>query len=147
MANELKYTYGSEVILEASGASAASNAFAAADDTSLASANHSNYPLANFSLKCDFGAAVAANVVVNLYRQDFDVNDLGEDAPAPSTTYKSLYVGSFVIPSGQSASATYPLMAVPLSKVCKFSIENGTAQNLSAGWVLKCYPVSYVPGS
>lgn len=146
MSNELKYTYGTEVVLEASGASAASNAFVAADDSSLAAANHTNYPLANLSLKCDFGAAVGANYVVNLYRQDFDVNDAGEDAPAPATTYKYLYVGSFVIPSGQSASATYPLMGVPISKVCKFSIENATNQNLSAGWILKAYPVSYVPG-
>lgn len=144
MANECKWVYASQVTLEASGASAASNAFAAANDSSLASANHSNYPLADFALTCDFGAAVGASVVVNLYRQDMDI-DGSADSPAPATTYKSLFVGSFLIPSAQSASATYPLPNVPLSAVCQFSIENATAQNLSAGWVLKATPKTYGP--
>ena len=147
MANELEYTYGSEVILEASGASAASNAFAAADDTSLAVANHLGYPWANFALTCDFGAAVGSGTYVALYRQDFDINDAGADAPAPATTYKNELVGIFKLPSGQSASATYPCMMVPLTPVCKFSIENVTAQNLSAGWILKAKAVSYAPGA
>ena len=144
MADECKYVYASQVTLEASGASAASNAFAAANDTSLAVANHLDYPLADFALTCDFGAAVAAGVVVNLYRQDMDIDGTA-DAPAPATTYKETYVGSFVIPSGQSASATYPLQNVALSKICQFSIENGSAQNLSAGWVLKATPKTYGP--
>lgn len=146
MANEVKWTYASAVTLEAAGASTASNAFAAADDTSLAAANHSDYPYADFALTCDFGAAVTGGVTVNLYRQDFAI-DGAANAPAPATTYKHLFVGAFVIPSGQSASATYPLTNVPLGKVCKFSIENGSVQNLSAGWVLKATPKTYVPGS
>ena len=145
MSNEMKFVYASEVILEASGASAASNAFAAADDTSLAVANHSDYPMADFALTCDFGAAVAPGGVVNLYRQDMDVTAGGADAPAPATTYKEYYVGSFVIPSGQSASATYPVSNIPLSRTCQFSIENTTGQNLSAGWILKATPKTYGP--
>lgn len=147
MANEVEFTYGAEVILEASGASAASNAFAAADDTSLAVANHGDWPFADFALTCDFGAAVAPGTYVNLYRQDFDITAGGADAPAPATTYKSIFVGSFMLPSGQSASATYPCPDVPLSRVCKFSVENGTAQNLSAGWILKATPKTYIPGA
>lgn len=146
MASELEYTYASAVTLEASGASAASNAFAAADDTSLAVANHNGYPWADFALTCGFGAAVAPGTFIALYRQDMDI-DSTADAPAPATTYKHTFVGQFALPSGQSASATYPLSNVPLSAVCKFSIENGTAQNLSAGWVLKATPKSFVPGS
>jgi hypothetical protein len=147
MANEVKYTYASAVTLEANGASAASNAFVAADDTSLAVANASDYPLADLVLTCDFGAAVGANYTVNLYRQDFDIVGGTEDAPAPATTYKYLFVGAFVIPSGQSASASYPLPNVPISQTCKFSIENGTNQNLSAGWVLKARPKTYAPAA
>lgn len=147
MANEVKWTYATAVTLEASGASAASNAFAAADDTSLAAANHSDYPLADFVLTCDFGAAVGNNYTVNLYRQDFDITGGTEDAPAPATTYKYLFVGAFVIPSGQSASASYPLSSVPLSSTCKFSIENATNQNLSAAWVLKARPKTYAPAA
>lgn len=144
MANEMKYVYASAVTLEASGASAASNAFAAANDSSLAVANHYDYPMADFTLTCDFGAAVAPGTTVNLYRQDMDI-DGTTDSVAPGTTYKEVFVGAFALPSGQSASATYPLTNVAISKVCQFSVENGTAQNLSAGWVLKATPKTYGP--
>ena len=147
MANELKYTYASQVTLEASGASAASSAMVAADDSGLTSANHSNYPLADFALKCDFGAAVDPNKAVYLYRQDLDI-DATNDAPAPAAnTYEQTLVGIFVIPSGQSASAYYPCTNVPLTQNCQFSVKNGTNQSMSAGWTLKCTPKSYVPGS
>lgn len=144
MANETKYVYAAQVTLEASGGSAASNAFVAANDSSLATANHSDYPMADFTLTCDFGAAVGATVVIPLYRQDMDI-DGTTDSPAPATTYKYLFVGAFTIPSGQSASATYPLSNVPLSKTCQFSIENTSVQNLSAGWLLKATPKTYGP--
>lgn len=145
MAGEMKFVYAAEVILEASGGSAASNAFVAADDTSLAAANHSDYPMADFALTCDFGAAVAPGTFVNLYRQDFDITAGGADAPAPATTYKNILVGRFDLPSGQSASATYPCPDVPVSRTCKFTIENGTAQNLTAGWILKATPKTFGP--
>lgn len=148
MADEMIVTYAAAVVLEASGGSAASNAFVAADDTSLAAANHYDYPLADFALTCDFGAAVAPGTFVNLYRQDFNIDAAGTgDSPAPATTYKQILVGQFVLPSGQSASAIYPCPDVPLSHVCKFSIENGTAQNLSAGWKLDATPKTFAPAT
>jgi len=144
MSNETKYVYASQVTLEASGASAATTVFVVANDTSLAVANHYDYPMADFVLTCSFGAAVAANKTINLYRQDMDID--GEaDAPAPATTYPQVYVGSFALPSGQSASATYPLVNVPITKVCQFTIENATAQSLAVGWVLKATPKTYGP--
>jgi hypothetical protein len=146
MANEVKWVYASQVTLEASGGSAASNVFVAADDTSLGSANHSNFPYADMVLVAGFGATVAAGGVVNLYRQDLDI-DSTNDAPAPSTAYRSLFVGSFQVPTGGSATANYPLTNVPLSANCQFSVENVTGQNLSAGWALKATPKTYVPGS
>jgi len=144
-AGDLKFQYQTEVVLEGSGGSAASNAFVAADDTSLAAANHWDFPMADFAMTCDFGAAVAPGTYVNLYRQDFDITAGGADAPAPATTYKNIFVGQFMLPSGQSASATYPCPDVPLSRTCKFFIENGTAQNLSAGWLLKATPKTFAP--
>lgn len=147
MANELKYTYQTQVTLEASGASAASSAMVAANDASLGSDNHYNYPWADFVLKCDFGAAVGASYAVYLYRQDLDI-DSTNDAPAPTaSTYESTLVGIFTIPSGQSASAYYPCTNVALTANCQFSIKNGTNQSMSAGWTLKCTPKSYVPGA
>lgn len=147
MANELKYTYTTQVTLEASGASAASAAMVAANDAALSSTNHLNYPLGDFVLKCDFGAAVGANVSVMLYRQDLNI-DGTDDAVAPTaSTYEQVLVGIFTIPSGQSASAVYPCVNVPLTKECQFSIKNGTAQSMSAGWTLKVTPKTYVPGA
>jgi len=146
MANETEWTYASQVTLEDSGASAASDAFVAADDAALSSTNHSNYPVADFVLVCDFGAAVAANKCVYLYRQDLNI-DGSNDAPAPAAAYEERLVGIFVIPSGTSATGYYPCEDVPLTKECQFSIKNGTDQNLSAGWDLKCTPKTYAPGS
>jgi hypothetical protein len=148
MAGEAKWTYAAAVTLEASGGSCGSGAFVAADDTSLASANHSNYPLADFVLKADFGAAVANGTTVNLYLQEFDAaGDTSADAAAPSLGYKYKYVGSFQMISAQSASAYYPLNDVPITSICKFSLENGTAQTLAAGWTLSARPKTLVPGS
>lgn len=147
MANELKYTYATQVTLEASGASAASTAMVAANDASLGSANHSNYPWADFSLQADFGAAVDGNSAIYIYRQDLNI-DSTNDAPDPTTsTYEEKLVGIIKIKSGQSASAYYPCVDVPLTQNCQFWIKNGTTQNLSAGWVLKVTPKSFVPGA
>lgn len=146
MANEVVYTYASQVTLEASGALAASDAFVAADDADLTSANHSNFPAADFSLTCDFGAGVAAGSYVALYRQDLNI-DGTSDAPAPATTYKHTLAGVFHIPSGASASATYPCVNVPITLDCQFSIENKSNQNLSAGWILKATPKTVEPAA
>jgi len=146
MADEMIWTYASQVTLEASGGSVAPGAFAAADDASLTSANHSNFPYGDFALTCDFGAAVAAGTYVALYRQDMNIDGTAH-SPAPATTYKHVFVGIFALPSGQSASATYPLVDVPLTKECKFSLENATDQTMSAGWVLKVTPKTFEPSA
>jgi hypothetical protein len=143
----LKFTYAAEVILEASGGSAATTIIVAANDTSLTSANHYDYPLADFALTCDFGAAVAAGTRIDLYRRDFDITASGIDAPAPSAAYPYRLVGAFPLPNGQSASDTYPCPDVPLSRVCQFSVGNATAQTMTAGWILKATPKSFVPGA
>jgi hypothetical protein len=146
MANEAKYVYGSQLTLEDSGGSAAAAAVVAANAASFNSANSSMYPLADFVLKCDFGAAVAATTV-DLFRQDLDIDGTGDALDTTASTYEQTYVGSFVIKSGQSASAYYPLANVPLTANCQFWIKNSTAQNLIAGWTLKATPKSFVPGS
>lgn len=146
MANEVEWTYASQVTLEDSGASAASDAFVAADDADLAVANHYDYPFADFVLKCDFGAAVNGTSVVNLYRRDLNI-DSTNDAPAPSDSCPHLLVGVFVIPSGTSATGYYPCTDVPLAKDCEFYIENKSNQSISAGWDLKATPKTYKPGA
>ena len=144
MADEVVWTYASQVTLEASGASAASNAFSPADDADLASANHSNFPLCDFALHCQFDAAVAAGSIVRLYRQDLNIQSTN-DAPAPATGFEHLFVGSFVIPSGASASAWYSLTDLPLVKDQQYSIENGTDQCIVGNWKLYATPKTYEP--
>jgi hypothetical protein len=144
--NSVIYEYASQVTLEDSGTSAASDAYVAADDDTLESGVHNNYPLADFVLTCDFGAAVAAGSTVDLFRQDLNI-DGANDAPAPSASCPHLYVGSFKIPSGASASASYPLDGIPIVADCQFSIKNSTDQNLSAGWDLKATPKTVIPAS
>jgi len=143
MANETEWTYASQVTLEASGASAASDAFVAADDATLSSTNHSDYPVADFVLKCDLGGA-PSNATVNLYRCDQNI-DGTNDAVAPSSSFPHVLVGVVAIPA--STAAYYPFPNVPLSQECKFYLENKTGQTLSAGWTLKATPKTYVPGS
>lgn len=146
MSDEVIWTYASQVTLEDSGASGASDVFVAADDADLASANHSNYPLADFVLKCSFGGDPGADKTVNLYRRDLNI-DSTNDAAAPGTAYKHLFVGSFVLISGISTLTYYPLIDVPLSKDCEFYIENKSGQNIILGWDLKATPKTYEPAA
>jgi hypothetical protein len=149
MANEVKWTYAGQVTLEANGGSAASNIFVAANDTTLASGNHSNFPLADMVLSCNFSTgALAAGAQVNLYRQDLTI-DGANGAPAPGTAFRNILVGVFPLDTSQATNATnyYICPNVPLSSACQFSIENGTAQSLIAGWTLKATPKTYIPGA
>lgn len=144
--DEVIWTYASPITLEASGASGASDVFLPANDDTLESTVHLNFPLCDFVLSCDFGGAVGAGSVVNLYRQDLNIDGAG-DAIAPASAYKVLHVGSFVIPTGTSATGYYPLTDVPLVKDQQFSIENVTGENISAGWTLKATPKTYEPAA
>jgi hypothetical protein len=146
MADEAIWTYASQVTLEASGASCAATSYSSAGDADLASANHLNFPYADFILKCDFGAAVAAGTTVGLYRREMNI-DSGSDAPSPSASYPHQLVGLFHITSGQSASADYPCVGVAITKDCQFFIKNNTAQSITAGWVLKATPKTLEPSA
>lgn len=155
MANELKWTTVAAVTLEASGASAASNVFVQADDaTNLGSAQHSNFPLADFAF-CAYGGwstTVGSGKSINLYRNDVTI-DGTNTVTAPTASHKSLFVGAFTVQdaaasaSGTASGIWYGLPNVPLNLNCGFYIENGTDVSLNAGWKLTCRPKSYVPGS
>jgi hypothetical protein len=151
MANEAIWTYANQVTLESSGASAANAVFQLADNATLSSTNHNQYPVADFVLKvAGFGAQIATTggPTINLYRVDQDI-DGSNDAPVPTSSNRSLFVGGFVVPLAVDATATLylPLSEVPLSPVCNFYIENQTGQSILAGWTLKATPKSLVPAS
>ena len=146
MSDEVIWTNASQLTLEARGARLASNAVGPADDADLADAQHGGFPLCDFALNVQFGAAVAAGSVVRLYRQDLNIQSTN-DSPAPATTYLYKFVGSFVIPSGASASAWYPLTDLPLVKDQQYSIENGTDQSIVGNWKLYATPKTYEPAA
>jgi hypothetical protein len=152
MANEAKYTYATEVTLEASGAACTNTAFVQADDTNLSSANHSNYPLADFALKTiGFGAALASSgsLVVNMYRQPVNFDTTAGDEPSVSASLKAHYVGSFALPLSAASNSTYyaHLDSVPLVADQYYWLENALGQTINAGWTLKATPKTLVPGA
>ena len=148
MANETEWTYATPVVLEASGGSAASNAFVAADDTTLGSANHSNFPWADFALTGVVATTVGSNGSINLYRHDKLV-DGTNNSIVPGTANPTLFVGSFRVPDAQASTSTMYLNVtdVPLAANCGFYIENKTNQTLNAGWKLRVVPKTYAPGA
>lgn len=147
MANECIVGYANQVTLEANGASVSSNAMEPANDASLQANNHLDYPMADFVLGANFGAAVANNVAVYLYRQDLNI-DGTNDAQAPTAnTYEQVLVGIFPIKGGANTFQYYPCTNVPLAKECQFSVKNGTDQTMSTGWTLKATPKTYKPGT
>ena len=149
MAGEIRWTYASQHVLEAAGATCASNAFVPANDSSLVSNSsiHLDYPWADFALLIDFGGGVAAGSVIQLYRQPLDIQGTN-DPPAPATTYRRIYVGSFVIKTGEGGSSQpkwYPLTDSEIKAHQQYSIENKTDQSIDLGWKLYATPKTYEP--
>ena len=154
MANETKWTYAADVVLESNGASVATGAFLASTNaaTILSSANHSNYPYADFVLKLNTLSTTlssVANAYVALYRVDQDMGGVTTaDGYLPSALYRNTFVGSFTLPNTLASTSTdaIPLLDVPIGKSQRFSLENSSAVTLVAGWTLICTPKAIVPG-
>ena len=152
MANEAKWTYASQVTLESSGASAANAAFVAADDTTLASVGHSNYPLADFQLKTvGFGAALTStgSWYLGLWRQDLNFDGTAGDEGAPTASNRLHFCGSFTLPNSAASNSTnyVQLTDVLLCADQRFYLECQLNTSLTAGWTLKVTPKTLVPGT
>ena len=153
MANETEWTTASQVTLEASGATAANAAFVQADDATLGSANHSNYPYADFQFKSvGTGAALssAGNLTVNLWQQPLNFDTTAGDEPSPSASIKAHFVGAFVLPLSAASTSTYYSQINDVNLIpgdAAYWLENNLGQTLSAGWTLKCIPKAIVPGA
>lgn len=145
MANEIQRVYGSDVTLEASGASIANNAIAQANDADydLSDDTPADYVDGEFVLTCAFGGTPTANTSVALIIRPMNI-DGTTDAPAPTATYLVEFAGSFFVTG--SASQTLRCYAPNIPRVGQaYLYNNGTGQTLSSGWVLKMRPVSYRP--
>jgi len=152
MASENEWTYATQVTLEASGASAANAAFVAADDTTLASASHSNYPYADFVLKTvGFGAALAStgSLGVGLWRRDLNIDGTAGDEGAVTASNRVHFCGFFALPNSAASTSTnyVSLTDVSLVEDQDYYIENLTGQSINIGWTLKVKPKTNVPGA
>lgn len=154
MTNETKWTYAAPVTLESNGASVGTGAFTASSNitTVLSSANHSNYPYADFALKISTlsaSTATNANSYVALYRLDQDMaTDTTKDAYFPSSLYRNTYIGSFQLPNSLASTTvdSFALLDVPIGENQKFALENSSAVTMVAGWTLVVRPKAIVPG-
>jgi len=151
VSNEMVWTYASQVTLESSGASAASAAFVAADDTTLASGNHSNYPYADFVLKTNgFGAALTStgSWYCGLWRQNLNM-DSTNDEGVPTVSNRLHYCGAFLLPNSAASTSTHYIALTDVELVAdqQYSIEVQLNTSLSAGWTLKVMPKSLKPAA
>jgi len=152
MANEAEWTTASQVTLESSGATCANASFASAAVTTLSSANHSNYPYADFQFMATGFAtnlSSAGNLTVNLWQQPLNF-DSTNDEPSPSASIKSHFAGAFVVPLSAASNSAYYSQINDVNLIpgeARYWIENALGQNLVAGWTLKCIPKALVPGA
>lgn len=151
MANDALFKYGSEVTLTSAGASCANAGFVSCSNA-LASASHSNYPLADFALKTvGTGASLASSgsLTINLYRRPINFDGSSGDEEAVSSSLKAHYVGSFTLKNSAASDATLynQLDSVPLVADQEFWLECNFGTTLTSGWTLKCTPKTFTPST
>lgn len=137
-------------------AAVSSGAFSAASDVSDWT-NDDNYPLAMFVLVLNnlSGAAVAGDRI-DLYCKPLNIVNTSEDHTGPSSTIKSIYLGTIPIDTGDPAGTNEPYVLGPVSlpnvyasQVYEFYIYVGTASvgiDASA-WELWVTPMSFGPSA
>lgn len=145
MANEVIWATLSQVTLQSSGASAASTAIVSAG--TLAPSQHSSYTSVDLTLTGTMAASIASNSnYFSVYARALDI-DGTNDAPTPSTSLKSKFVGNLQFAgSAASGSQTAFLEDVQTSWASvEFYVENNTNATLNAGWTLKAVPKTMKP--
>lgn len=156
MTNETRWSYlvdaSAAVAAISNGSSLASNAFTPSSDvSSLGSANHSFYPLADLYFTGSFSTSVSsASAILNVYRRDRAIDGTNH-APIPQSVTNSAYsavaVGAFsVVPNSVgSVSMALFLPDVPLGDQFEFYLEDKTNASLLAGYVVKVRPKTFAP--
>lgn len=147
MANELERIWGTEVQLEASGASHNNNVLSAAATTVLdleASGANQGFLHCRFILELTPAGAPTADTMVDLVYQALSIRT-GVDAPAPTSTYRPTKRG-FLLKSTTGAQ-TYEreVFWVP-PKANWFIFPNGIGQNVTS-WKLWARPFTTVPSA
>jgi hypothetical protein len=144
MANEAKIIYGTSIAHVDAGASISNGAMSALSDVdvTLTQSQTLDYPLANLVLEFTPSASTTQGDTIDVYRRDMDIKSTN-DAPIPSTTFRSIYVGSFLTPV-TSQIVRLELPGVPLVQACEFYIFNNlTTVSINSGWDLDVIPYTY----
>lgn len=151
MANETIHKYGSPATAISGTANLVANGFVASGEvSSLSSASHARYPLANAVFNGSFSTSLSsASNTIALYRRDLNI-DGTSDAPQPQSAapaYAVQFVGVFVFPpfTAGSQQAVIQLTNIPLTEDCEFYIENRTNATLLSGYTIKITPKTYAP--
>ena len=147
MSNEAIVKLGTQKTLEASGAAIANNTLAQADDASYSIATDgAYYPDARFVLTGSFATAPTENSTLALYARPLNIDGTA-DADAPETTRPNQYIGIFAVNNVTTAQSLV-LMAQNVPWEADYYINNnGTGQNLSAGWKLLVTPCTIGPAA
>lgn len=145
MANELIVAFGTQITLEANGASIAAGAVGQADDATYDLVdNGGGYPEADFVLTCTFDVAPAEGALVYLFARALDIDGTA-DAEVPEAGRPGFVVGSFATNNVTTAQSIPLVCARDLPKRASYYLHNATTQTISAGWLLKATPRTVKP--
>lgn len=145
--DDLVFTEGTELTLEATGASTADAVFTQADDDTVATTDNAGYPYLDFELQATWATSTGIeDGEVRLYERLLNFEGTS-DEPVPDATYPRRHVGSF-FPDAVTSSQNLVLEGVPRSRrEAEYYIENATGQTISAAWTLKATPWTYGPSA
>ncbi len=97
------------------------------------------FPDADFALVGTFGVAPTEGTVLALYARPLDV-DGTRDTEAPEAARPTRFIGTFVVNNVTTEQAMM-LEASGLPRLAEYHVHNnGTGQQLNAGWTLKVTP-------
>ncbi len=144
--NDSAVKLGSRAVLESSGSGSISNgALAAATTAYNAAAAGSNAPDGVFALSVGYSTGPTENTTIDLYAQPLDVDGTsGHDSPAPTSTYRQKFIGSFVVRNA-SGWQYLELQARDLPRNAVYYLHNLTGQTVNTGWGLSVVPATLGP--
>jgi hypothetical protein len=148
MAGEAQRVYGTQITLEANGASIANNAIGQADDANvdLSDDTPADSFDGEFALTVNYSVAPTAGTSISLILRPLDI-DGTTDAPAPTATYLNEFFGSF-LPNAATGSQTLRCFATDVPReFAAYLYNNATGQTIPAAWTLKFTPVTYKPAA
>lgn len=143
MAGEIVVELGTQKTLEASGGAIANGSVVQANDATYSvSSDGGGYPDAIFVLTGAFGTAPTEGATLVLMARPLDIDGTA-DAEVPEATRPTCVIGAFEV-NNVTTSQSMLLRggyAADVPMLAEYYVyNNGTGQQLSAGWALKATP-------